>query len=78
MMQVKRAINLSLMCPFGKRVDATLNSPSIHDLFINLSTALVTNPGDNRHLTLEKNAAVMVALNDDKNASKDFTSRAGS
>jgi hypothetical protein len=47
MMQVNGAIYLSLSCPFGEHHEATVDSHRIHDLFIILSTALVTKPGDN-------------------------------
>ena len=63
MTQVNGAIYLSLVCPFGGRHEATVNSPRIHDLFITLCTALVTSPGDNWHLTLAKKAIELIALN---------------
>jgi hypothetical protein len=62
MTQVNGAIYLSLVCPIGGRVEATVNSPRIHDLFITLCTALVTNPGDNLHLTLAKKTLELIAL----------------
>ena len=63
MTQVNCAIYLSLICPFGEPIEATVNSPHIRDLFITLSTALVTNPGDNWLLTLAKKTPELIALN---------------
>jgi hypothetical protein len=63
MMQVNGAIYLSLVCPFGKRLEATMNSPRNHDLFISLSTILITNPGGNWHLTLAKETPELITLN---------------
>jgi hypothetical protein len=62
MTQVNGRIYLSLACPFRERIEATVNGPRIHDLFINLSTTLITNPGDNWHLTSAKKASKFIAF----------------
>jgi hypothetical protein len=61
MTQVNWSIYLSLECPFGERLEATVISPRIRDLFITLSTTLVTNPWDNWHLTLAKKTTELIA-----------------